>query len=92
MNPREAGALAVGSAYDITLNLNCEVIMNGIYQDLEKMVRDVEKGARQVQSFVKLNDIEYDVRCYCGEGNLISELGDIKIILHRREVLVGNKT
>jgi hypothetical protein len=79
----------VGCVYDITQNLNLGEDMNDIYQSLEKMVRDVEKGTQQVDSFVKLNGIEYDATCYRIYSSVPEGNRDIRINLHRREVPVA---
>jgi len=63
--------------------------MDDIFQSLEKMVRDVEKGALQVDSIVKLNGIEYDAKCYHVYMHGHYRSRSIRIDLTERSVPVG---
>lgn len=66
-------------------------MMDDIYQSLEKMVRDVEKGATRVLSQVKVDSQVYDAECY--RVRFVDEWGGslIRINLEGKSVSVGSK-
>lgn len=79
----------MGCAYEINARYESEVIVVDIYQSLEKMVRDVEKGAYEVYSLVKLNEVEYDAKCYRTGSGAFAYPGVVRIDLMKKVVSSG---
>ena len=51
--------------------------MDEFYQSLEKMVRDMERGAEELTSIVEVDSKVYDARCY----HVWRDIGEIRKII-----------